>query len=142
FGIDYAFFLDSTMARLWFYHARARERAQRALSALPGGRLLQPAELSHYGIAGCDSRNAEMIFLADPGVLIFPNFFQGHGEPIKAMHGYDPDCPDNLGFFMVYSTEQSDALPGSEPERIHQEQAVVKVDPPQLFHLLGQLLGL
>ena len=45
--------------------------------------MLGEEDLANYGIAGCDSRNAEMIFLADPGVLIFPNFFQARGDPIK-----------------------------------------------------------
>jgi hypothetical protein len=53
-----------------------------------------------------------LIFLADPGVLILPNFFQRHGAPIKGMHGYHPDCPDNQGLFFVReagATNRTDA---------------------------------
>jgi len=129
FGVDYAFFLDSTMARFWFYHARARRQTENALRALSGGRVLGTEDLKAYGIAGCDPRNAELIFLADPGVLIFPNFFQARGDPIKGMHGYDPDCPDNLGFFLLHSSHDRYPSPG-------------KVDPPMLFPLMQRLLGL
>lgn len=129
FGVDYAFFLDSTMARFWFYHARARRQTESALRALSGGRVLTAEDLQAYGIAGCDPRNAELIFLVDPGVLIFPNFFQASGDPIKGMHGYDPDCPDNLGFFLLHSSKERFPAPG-------------KVDPPMLFPLMQRLLGL
>ena len=132
FGIDYGYFLDSTMARFWFLHAPARARLEQALAGLAGGRLLQERDLRHYGIAGCDSRNAELIFLAEPGVLIFPNFFQSQGEPIKGMHGYDPDCPDNLGFFLLHCSGDRNQ-PGA---------ALGKVDPPALFPLLLDLIGL
>ena len=132
FGIDYAFFLDSTMARFWFFHARARTQVQSALKILSGGHWLSRADMEKHGIAGCDRRNGEMIFLADPGVLLFPNFFQGHGEPIKGMHGYDPDCPDNLGYFLLHRTSEP-GLSGSN---------LGKVDPPMLFPLVRSLIGL
>lgn len=132
FGIDYAYFLDSTMARFWFYHAESRARIERALAGIPGGRLLRPEDLARYGIAGCDSRNAEAIFLVDPGVLIFPNFFQASGDPIPGMHGYDPDIEDNLGFFLVHDAARAETA----------GQQLGKVDPPAIFPLLLELCGL
>lgn len=132
FGVDYAYFLDSTMARFWFYHADSRKRIERALAGIPGGRLLGAEDLVRYGIAGCDRRNAEAIFLVDPGVLIFPNFFQASGDPIPGMHGYDPDIEDNLGFFLVHHA--------SRPETAGQQLG--KVDPPAIFPLLLELCGL
>jgi hypothetical protein len=132
YGVDYAYFLDSTMARFWFYRAESRTRIETALADLPGGRLLGAKDLVHYGIAGCDSRNAEAVFLADPGVLIFPNFFQASGDPIPGMHGYDPDIEDNLGFFMVHDA--------TRPETAGQQLG--RVDPPSIFPLLLELCGL
>lgn len=132
FGVDYAYFLDSTMARLWFFHADARATVEAALRPLGGGRWLDAEDMKHYGIAGCDRRNAEAVFLADPGVLIFPNFFQASGKPIPGMHGYDPDCADNLGFFLLHD-ESRPELPGN---------ALGKVDPPTIFPLLLRCLGL
>ncbi len=132
FGVDYGYFLDSTMARLWFFHDEAREKVAKALQPLKGGRLLDADEMEHYEIAGCDRRNAEAVFLAEPGVLIFPNFFQAKGNPIPGMHGYDPDCEDNLGFFMLHDESLPD-LAG---------QALGKVDPPAIFPLLLRSVGL
>ena len=129
FGIDYAYFLDSTMARFWFYNQAAREAVETALGNVAGGHLLDEQALAAYEIAECDSRNGELVFLADPGVLIFPNFFQGSGEPIKGMHGYDPDCADNLGFFMVHNA----AVPPNGD--------LGKIDPQAIYPFLLELTG-
>jgi len=132
FGVDYAYFLDSSMARFWFYHGSARTRLEAALGPLSGGHVLTEHELKRYGIANCDRRNGEVFFLADPGVLIFPNFFQVSGAPPRGMHGYDPDCPDNFGFFLMY-----------DPGRPHLAgRSVGKVDPPMLFPLLLESIGI
>lgn len=132
FGTDYAYFLDSTMARFWFFHARARRDLEQALANVSGGRLLTEDDLARHGIAGCDRRNAESVFLADPGVLIFPNFFQSEGEPIRGMHGYAPDCPDNLGYFLIHRP-QDVALQGMD---------LGIVDPPAIYPTLCAWLGI
>ncbi len=106
-GNDYAFFLDSTMARFWFYHGGARRTVTEALSTLTAGSILDNEALARLKIAGCDSRNGELIFLANPGVVIFPNFFQSRGVPARGMHGYDPYCADNMGHLLIYDTEDS-----------------------------------
>lgn len=131
-GIDYVAFLDSTMVRFWFFHTRARRVVTEVLAGLPGGKILDAAALEHYGLTQCDPRNGELVYLADAGVLVFPNFFQAEGEPIKGMHGYDPDSPDNLGFFLCHS---------SEGKHLH-GQNVGKVDAWKLRPLLSRLLGL
>ncbi len=100
-GVDYVAFLDSTMVRFWFFSEGARRRIAAALEPFPG-QLLDAAAQARYGIAGCDRRNGEAIFLVAPGVLVFPNFFQRAGALVKGMHGYDPDCPDNQGFFAIH----------------------------------------
>jgi hypothetical protein len=132
FGSDFGYFLDSTMVRFWFYHQGAEQAVRTAFKNIPGGRLLDVAQMKHFGIAGCDRRNGELYFLADPGVLLFPNFFQGDGEPIKGMHGYDPDCADNLGIFVLHRADRPD-LNGRN---------LGKVNPHQIFALLKQLAGL
>ncbi len=108
FGNDYAFFLDSTMARFWFYHRGAKRTVTEALSHLSGGSILDSEALARFKIADCDPRNGELLFLAHPGVLIFPNFFQTTGTPVRGMHGYDPSCVDNMGHFILYDPENGD----------------------------------
>lgn len=132
FGADYVCFLDSSMARFWFFHEGARRKIVETLAAVPGGHVLSDEELRHHGLAGCDRRNGELYFLADPGVLILPNFFQDSGRPIPGMHGYDPDCPDNLGYFLLHDSARPE-LAGS---------TMGKVDPHQLFPILLESLGL
>ncbi|MGB9586073.1 MAG: alkaline phosphatase family protein, partial [Anaerolineales bacterium] len=102
-GNDFAFFLDSTMARFWFQTKAAKQTIIEALSDVKGGHILKKPELEDFGIAHCDPRNGELFFLADPGVLIYPNFFQTTEPPVKGMHGYNPNFVDNLGYFLVIS---------------------------------------
>lgn len=132
FGADYVYFLDSSMARFWFYHRDARTKVEAALDGVAGGRVMRGEELKRHGLDACDRRNGELYFLADPGVLIFPNFFQQSGDPIPGMHGYDPDCPDNLGYFLWHDSGRPE-FAGS---------TLGKVDPHFLFPILLETLGL
>jgi hypothetical protein len=131
-GIDYMVFLDSTMARFWFFHLQARRIVEQALDRLSGGRCLDARDLERYGLKRCEKANGELIFLAEPGVLIFPNYFQADGKPVEGMHGYDPDCPDNLGYFLCHLPED-DGLRGCD---------VGTVEAWQLHPLLCRLLQL
>lgn len=97
---DYQVFVDSTMARFWYFHEGARQRLNEALHQVKGGHLLSRDELDAHGLSRCDPRNGEAYFLADPGVLLFPNYFQAE-HPVLGMHGYVPDCPDNEGLVLV-----------------------------------------
>jgi hypothetical protein len=47
-----------------------------------------------------DKKYGDHIFLANPGVLILPNYWQGK-FPIKAMHGYDPKCKDMNAIYIL-----------------------------------------
>uniref|UniRef100_A0A7V3KNC2 Alkaline phosphatase family protein n=1 Tax=candidate division WOR-3 bacterium TaxID=2052148 RepID=A0A7V3KNC2_UNCW3 len=129
-GNDFTFFLDSTMARFWFYTKAAQRKVTEALSDVKGGHLLSQEELEYFGIAHCDPRNGELYFLADPGVLIYPNFFQRTEPPIKGMHGYDPNFVDNLGYFLLTNGEGTEF------------SSCGYVDPPQIFNTLLKLMDL
>ena len=98
-GRDVIVFLDSTMARFWFPTNVARTTVIDVLSRLPG-RVLDDADYRRLDIEGCDPRNGELIFLARPGRVISPNFFERRNT-VRGMHGYEPDCPDNMGIFLV-----------------------------------------
>ena len=47
-----------------------------------------------------DKKYGDYIFLANPGVLIFPNYWQKN-IPAKAMHGYSPECKDMNGVYII-----------------------------------------
>lgn len=90
-GVDYAAVYDSTMARFWFFHERARTEVTRALAGVPEGRVIPDAELRALHAFFEDRYFGELIFLVREGVLIVPSHM---GErPIRAMHGYHPSEP-------------------------------------------------
>ena len=103
-GVLYS--LDSTMARFWFFDKRAKRIVISVLEKLPGGRILRQADLDRYHLNYSHNRFGDLFFLADPGVLISPNFYQG-AEIVKGMHGYAPEFADQQSAFIVHSPRVS-----------------------------------
>lgn len=90
---DLLYFLDSTMARFWFFRPGLREELSARLSAKPYGRILSDEECRELGILFPDRRYGELIFLTDPGAILVPSFM-GRDAP-RAMHGYHPADEDS-----------------------------------------------
>lgn len=105
-GSDYLFFLDSTMARFWFKRQKARESVEDLLSKLSLGRVLNESDLEKFKIRFGHSKYGELIWVAKPGILIYPNFFQTRGRPCKGMHGYCPDDQEADGVLMISPAEK------------------------------------
>lgn len=104
FGHHFAYFVDSTMVRCWFFTRHAERAVRTALAGLTGGRWLSEAEMYHWGLSGCDPRNGHAVFLADPGVVFAPSFFDRRpGSVPRGMHGYAPDVVDNQALFLAHS---------------------------------------
>lgn len=80
---------DSTMARFWPQTERAAARITDILARCPEGRVLGAAELEALKVYFPDGRYGRIIFLMNPGSLIFPNLF-GRYRP-RGMHGFHPD---------------------------------------------------
>ena len=99
-GRDYVVFLDSTVARFWFRNNDAKKDIIAMLSKIDNGRILTDEDYERYKIKFEDNRFGDLMWLADPKTLIFPNFFQWD-EAARGMHGYDPSYPDNQGLFMM-----------------------------------------
>jgi len=87
-GRDFITFLDSTLARFWTLRPEAKQQILKALKLINGGRVLSDDDLNRYQIP-MDRKYGEIIWLADPGTLILPNYYQGT-KPAKGMHGYAP----------------------------------------------------
>lgn len=104
-GVDYLYFLDSTMVRLWYLTSRARERLHDAVAGVDGLTYVDAAAARHHRVAGCDPKNAHAIFLARPGVIVWPDFFASNATRPKGMHGYDPDCVDNQGIYLHWRSD-------------------------------------
>jgi predicted AlkP superfamily pyrophosphatase or phosphodiesterase len=129
-GKDYVFFLDSTMARFWFFNEVAKAQVTSALASVKGGRLLTQEDLDHYHLNFSHNRFGDLFFLADPGVLISPNFFQGK-RMVKGMHGYAPEFPDHQAAVIINSPH----VPPSG-------RLAAPVDMRQLFPTVLKFLGL
>lgn len=107
-GHDFAFFVDSTMVRCWFFSRAAAEAVHAALAGVQGGHWLGEEEKRRWEIHDCDPRNGHAIFLADPGVVFSPSFFDWSGAAVpRGMHGYAPDVPDNQAIFLAYRPREN-----------------------------------
>tara|TARA_B100000925_G_scaffold291919_1_gene282484 strand:+ start:6668 stop:7822 length:1155 start_codon:yes stop_codon:yes gene_type:complete len=103
-GKDYLSFLDSTMARFWYYSDNAQEVIRKKLSELPYGKILSNDELKKMGILFEDQRYGEDIFLVDPGVQIAPSDMGKDALP--GMHGYTPDDKDSDAIWLSNYTPE------------------------------------
>ncbi|MGD1047838.1 MAG: alkaline phosphatase family protein [Candidatus Krumholzibacteriaceae bacterium] len=106
-GRDYVPFYDSTMARFRIRSERSREVIGKYLGGQPSGRLLSSDEMRRLGVAFPDGRFGDIVFLADPGVVIAPSYMGA--KPVAAMHGYHPDV-DQM-YSAMFSTSE---LPAAE----------------------------
>ena len=123
-------FVDSTMARFWFFNGKAEKRVAEFLGNLQGGHILTDEEKRRYHLNYPHNKFGDLIFLADPGVLIFPNFFQNR-KPVKGMHGYAPEFRDQQSAFLICS-------PRIETPKVFEEP----VDMRRLFPTILDLLGM
>lgn len=102
---DYLVFLDSTLARFWFFSESSRDHVVTLLSHLGHGRILNEKDIERHRMRFKDRGYGDILFLADPGSLIHPSFFSVSRQAPKGMHGYDPDCRENQGLFLLHSNK-------------------------------------
>ncbi len=113
---DYLFFLDSTVARFWFFNECARAEVTDILGGLTGGRIISGRQKEDYRINYAHCRFGELMFWADEGGLIFPNFYQS-GTPVAAMHGYRSEAVEDRAAFIFYDSEQRLSSLAKNPAR-------------------------
>ena len=127
---DYLMFLDSTMVRFWFFSDRAERLIVDLLDNIEGGHILSQAEKDKYHLNYSHNKFGDIIFLVDPGVLIFPNFYQNK-KPVKGMHGYAPETPDQQSALLIHFPKVKETKRFEEP-----------VDMRRVFPTLLDLLDL
>jgi len=81
-------FIDGDMARYW--------GSKKELGAVKKKLPLKSGKI----ISWKDKRFGDLIFMANTGVLIYPNFWDGM-HPSKAMHGYDGKHKDMKAFYVI-----------------------------------------
>jgi predicted AlkP superfamily pyrophosphatase or phosphodiesterase len=99
-GRDYIYFLDSTMFRIWFIKPGSTLLLKNTLfsnQVLLGNGIFINKEIANaYSIPHNDRRYGDVIWWANSGVLIFPDYFHNM-KPYKGMHGYRPDTKSTYG---------------------------------------------
>ena len=90
FGDDYICFVDATLALFWPKNESVKEKMQKILSGIELGKVIDENLQKKYHIRFKDKRYGEIIFVLEPGVTFFPNFFSPFGS-MKGLHGYLPE---------------------------------------------------
>lgn len=106
-GKDFIYFLDSTVFRLWAKSMKFKESANILLAKdifINNGNFLSQKNADYYGVAWPNNCYGDYFWIANEGVLIFPDFFHNQ-KPYKGMHGYDPNLDDSCGMAILAGTE-------------------------------------
>ncbi len=101
-GKDYVYFLDSTLARFWFFNENARRLITSVLSEIKEGHVLTEKDKNKYHLNYFHNKFGDLLFMVDPGILIFPNFWN-NSIPEKGMHGYEPEYSWQQSALIIHS---------------------------------------
>lgn len=86
-GVDYDYFLDSTMARFWLLNKKKHnELIERIKTDLPEAKLLNDQDYRKSGMVGLDYRFGDFFAVLPENSIILPNFYQT--KSVNGMHGY------------------------------------------------------
>jgi predicted AlkP superfamily pyrophosphatase or phosphodiesterase len=106
-GKDYLLFLDSTLARLWALRPAAADRLVDLLEDpdlnRAGIRLTESAA-REYRIPYADRRYGDLLWWANPGVLIHPDYFHAPCQIVRGMHGYASRHEKMQGFAVLHGS--------------------------------------
>jgi hypothetical protein len=109
-------FYDSTLARFWSDSPSALAAVRERLECLDGGAVVTPERARHFELPESVADVGDLLFLAEPGTVLHPNWFSRRGRAVKGMHGYDPACTDNLGALWMQSLAIVDSDVGVVPQ--------------------------
>lgn len=124
---DYEAFYDSTMARFWFYNNGAKELITNKLKALYSdyGFIVDKTNYQNFRIPldiYCEDGKpiyGEMVWCANPGIIISPDYFHSAKESENGMHGYVEVVEGHgTGLFV----EMFDGIACQEIEKAHSSQ--------------------
>lgn len=107
---DYEMFLDSTLARFWTYHPEASSIIRAELMNLHDfGIVIDSANCNQWRIpmdilcADGSPVYGDIIWCANSGVLISPDYFNPSSKELLGMHGYLKNCiGDGTGLLVSY----------------------------------------
>ncbi|GIB79426.1 hypothetical protein VCSRO48_3334 [Vibrio cholerae] len=97
FGKDYIYFADSTVFKIWYLSEEKKDEIDKKVISLfsqyefsSKGTLTTEKDI---GLRG-DRTYGDVLWLANPGVIISPDFFNNEFKELNGMHGYNPLLSD------------------------------------------------
>ena len=107
-GKDFVYFLDSTMLRIWYLNDRAKSlldvRLKENEQLTSTGEFVDEELAIKEEIPFPDERYGHSLWMANLGVLIYPDFFH-NSKAYKGMHGYDINDVSSKGTCIITSEE-------------------------------------
>lgn len=98
FGEDYIYFADSTVFRIWFLNENKKKEISIQIYS-----LFNLSSISNFGQVSTEHdlglkgnrTYGDILWLANPGVVISPDFFNSSDKKICGMHGYNPNLSES-----------------------------------------------
>jgi len=107
-GDDYVYFLDSTIFRVWYLNSNAfgviDQKLKNNTLLTSNGVFVDESIAKKEEIPFPDRRYGDTLWMANLGVLIFPDFFHAV-KPYKGMHGYDVNDVSSKGTCILSAEE-------------------------------------
>ncbi len=103
---DFTLFLDSTLARVWWHNNQTGQALQKLFSHppfTPKGMVIDETEAKHLCIPPPGDRYGQIIWRANPGVMIFPDYFNAK-IPV-GMHGYPTHIDEQKGMAILWGKD-------------------------------------
>lgn len=103
-GVDYFSILDSTMFRLFWITEKGKKFSDHLLNNKllnKDGKFIDSAIIKKYKLPEDLSTYGNLIWWANNGIMIFPDFFQNRDKLYKGMHGYRSH-EDSKGTLIVF----------------------------------------
>lgn len=98
---DYVVFYDSTMVRFWTKNKKIQRKIKKLLAKVPHITFLDKKLREKYHINFKTRKWGDLMFLADPGYRIFPDYFAPVRFNTKGMHGYWPELEQSKGVLIT-----------------------------------------
>lgn len=102
-GKDYAVFVNSTLAVVWYFNPRGRREVDPLLADVPGSRVLDDDERSELRIPQ-DPRWGDRMIAARPGVHFWPDYFHEPSTTVRGTHGYVDTKTEGQGMGLLASS--------------------------------------
>lgn len=105
---NFDYFIDSILWRFFIQDEKTIEELSNELSSIKGGHVLKEKDLIEHHLnfhSPLKNRNGNLIFQAEKGTVLTPNYYQ-NDQVVNGMHGY-PDKNSDLDPFFILSTDNS-----------------------------------